>query len=138
MKKILLLAVLVLAVGLAYGGTRSDWIGGPADQGCLRFYDSTSAVQIVTFNVNGVTITGLVVGAGSSIPAAYIDSGNIAIARLSNAIAMRSDTNATTTPATYTPTFIGDRLAGAEGSSQRVWTATGVTTNDWTIKFNDN
>ncbi len=46
---------------------------------------------------------------------------------------VQSDTNATTTITQYSPVN-GPILYGSQGGSNRVWFATGLTTNDWTVK----
>jgi hypothetical protein len=55
-----------------------------------------------------------------------------------NASIPQVDTNATTTVTLYTPTKLGSLLIGKQGGSNRVWIATGLTTNDWGAKVLNN
>lgn len=48
-----------------------------------------------------------------------------------NGLAVQTDTNATTLATQYAPAFRGQWLLGSLGSSNGVWVASGVTTNDW-------
>jgi len=55
-----------------------------------------------------------------------------------NASIPQIDTNATTTVTLYTPSKIGQFLIGKQGGSNRLWIATGLTTNDWGVKVLNN
>jgi hypothetical protein len=46
------------------------------------------------------------------------------------------DLKADTTETLYTPRNYGDMLIGQEGSTGKVWVATGLTTNDWKAVYN--
>ena len=52
---------------------------------------------------------------------------------LAAAMVAQADTNDATSTTTYTPRYIGDKLLGKVDSSNAVWIARGLTTNDWSL-----
>lgn len=121
----------------------ADDITDSTEDGAILFktYVNGTNTTLGTINASGIAVnSGSFVGNGTSITnlaGGNIASGNIGIARLSAAIAAQTDTNDTTTATTYTPTFIGQMLIGKVGTTDSVWIATGVTTNDWTVKLTE-
>jgi len=110
--KVGLLAFLIAFSGLVAVGQTKIWN--------VLQNDGTDAVAVYS--------DGSIIAAGSitAVPA---------LAAASTGPAIQSDTNASTTITLYVPTKAGDMLIGKEGGSNRIWFATGATTNSWTIKL---
>jgi hypothetical protein len=72
---------------------------------------------------------------GNMAVAGTLTAAGTAVASVSVTPQIRSDTNASTTVTLYIPSKAGDMLIGKEGGSNRIWFATGATTNSWTIKL---
>jgi hypothetical protein len=116
--KVGLLAFLIAFSGLVAVGQTKIWNVLKAD--------GTDAVAV--YNDGSIVAAGAITTAGAvtAVPA---------LASASTSPAIQSDTNATTTITLYAPTKAGDMLIGKEGGSNRIWFATGATTNSWTIKL---
>ncbi len=126
--------------------TTGDWslvsaMGSPINAAELLAGSTVSAINAAAAtNLNGASIasgnidlartTNALATAGSSI------GGNMAQATLTNALASsgawQADTNTTTGETTYMPRYVGDMLTGQAGSGTgAMWVAVGLTTNDW-------
>jgi len=82
-------------------------------------------------NKTGQVITTTTTSAGVTITITDPNSAASETNRLVEAVGSQLDMAANTTATLFTPRNYGDMLIGKEGSTGKVWIATGLTTNDW-------